>query len=213
LRNNLYRGTLPDDLKDITWIKEKVCALHCVSADVACLFNAEHDESLPYRLVGNTCAYPTNVPSTACVLPRLPADINRSLTVVFVGSSFNANKLPPLFRVRRRTIQCFLNFLATNNLLYVDVLISEDILAQYPEDGILPLLEESVVFTHAGPNSSILAQETATFDDHLTASNPLNSTFSSDLMLGENTSVFNFLFIYHNSRLHQRNSYNKRQMF
>jgi Helitron helicase-like domain at N-terminus/PIF1-like helicase len=181
LRNNLYRGVLPDDLKDITWIEEKVCALHRVSADVARLFNAEHDESLPYRLVGNTCAYPTNVPSTARILPRLPADVNGSLTVVFVGSSFNANKLPPLFRVRRRIIQRFLNFLAANNPLYADVPISEEILAQYPEDGILPLLEESVVFTHAGPNSSILAQETATFDDHLTASNPSNSMFSSDL--------------------------------
>ena len=35
----------------------------------------------------------------------------------------------------------------------------------------------------------------------------------SHSLLGENTLVFNFLFIYHNIRLHQRNSYNKRQMF
>jgi hypothetical protein len=32
-------------------------------------------------------------------------------------------------------------------------------------------------------------------------------------LLGENTLVFNFLFIYHNIRLYQRNSYNKKQMF
>ncbi len=32
-------------------------------------------------------------------------------------------------------------------------------------------------------------------------------------LLGENTLVFNFLFIYHNIRIHQRNSYNKKQMF
>jgi hypothetical protein len=86
LSNNLFRGSLPPDLRDITWIEEKVCALHRVTADVARLQNAEVDEKLPYRLVGNTCAYPANVPSTARVLPRIPADINENLTVVFVGA-------------------------------------------------------------------------------------------------------------------------------
>jgi hypothetical protein len=41
LSNNLFRGRLPADLRDITWIEEKVCALHRVTADVARLQNAE----------------------------------------------------------------------------------------------------------------------------------------------------------------------------
>ncbi|KAG8834010.1 hypothetical protein FRC20_007552 [Serendipita sp. 405] len=60
LRNNLYRGRLPPDLNDLTWIEEKVCALHRVTADVAHLHHTERDESLPFRLVGNICVYPAD---------------------------------------------------------------------------------------------------------------------------------------------------------
>ncbi|CAG8712622.1 2689_t:CDS:1, partial [Acaulospora colombiana] len=166
LRNDLYRGRLPDDLQDITWIEEKVCALHRVYADVARLFNGSKGDTVPYRLVGNTCAYPANVASTALRLPRTPADVNGNLTVVFVGTVYNSNKLPRMFRVRRRVIQRFLNFLAENNPLYADVPICYDTLNQYPEDGLLPSLAESVIFTPVPEDSPILAEETASFDDH-----------------------------------------------
>jgi hypothetical protein len=166
LRNNLYRGRLPDDLQDITWVEEKVCALHRVYADVARLFNGAQGESVPYRLVGNTCAYPCNVASTAVRLPRTPADVNGNLTIVFVGPKFDANKLPRMFRVRRRVIQRLLNFLSVHNPLYTDVPICHDTLNEYPEDGILPHLAESVIFTPVPEDSPILAEESASFEDH-----------------------------------------------
>ncbi|PVF91942.1 hypothetical protein CPB86DRAFT_661132, partial [Serendipita vermifera] len=145
LRNNLYRGRLPFDLQDITWIEEKVCTLHRVTADVARLQNAEKDESAPFCLIGNTCAYLANVPSTAHELPCRPADVNGHLTVVFVGNKFDKTRLPPMFRVRRKVIERFLNFLALVNPLYRDVPINQEILDLYPEDGPLPSLAESVI--------------------------------------------------------------------
>ncbi|KAG2108698.1 uncharacterized protein F5147DRAFT_694504 [Suillus discolor] len=32
LRNNLYRGDLPVQFQDLTWIEEKICAIYCVTA-------------------------------------------------------------------------------------------------------------------------------------------------------------------------------------
>ncbi|KIM20804.1 hypothetical protein M408DRAFT_81490, partial [Serendipita vermifera MAFF 305830] len=145
LCNNLFRGELPNDLQDITWIEEKVCALHRVTADVARLHNAEQNEALPYRLVGNTCSHPVNVPSTARVLPRVPADISGNLSVVFVGPKFDKKRLPAMFRVRRRVIERFLSFLAANNPLYHDVELSTEHLMLYPDNDVLPTLEDSVI--------------------------------------------------------------------
>lgn len=166
LRNNLFRGILPDEFRDLSWIEEKVCALHRVTADVARLHNAEQDEKLPFRLIGNICTHPANVPSTAKVLPRTPADVNGNLTVVFVGSRFDQKKLPPMFRVRRQVIERFLQFLAISNPLYRDIPISRENLALYPEDGLLPQLAESVIVNHPSPHADVLAQETASFEDH-----------------------------------------------
>jgi Helitron helicase-like domain at N-terminus/PIF1-like helicase len=174
LPNNLYRGVLPEDLRDITWVEEKVCALHRVTADVARLQNAETDEKLPYRLVGNTCAHPVNVPSTARVLPRTPSDIHDSLTIVFVGPKFDKTQLPPMFRVRRKVIARFLSFLAANNPLYASVPISACNLALYPDDDVLPSLEESVILNQSTHLSGILSQETASFEQH-----PLNPVSNS----------------------------------
>jgi hypothetical protein len=166
LCNNLVRGDLPPDLQDITWIEEKVCALHRVTADVARLQYAESDDKLPYRLVGNTCAYPVNVPSVARVLPRLPSDINENLTVVFVGAKFDKKQLPPMFRVRRCVIERFLSFLATNNPLYSHVEISIEHLNLYPEDDVLPSLSDSVILNHSVDPAGVLAAESAAFEDH-----------------------------------------------
>jgi hypothetical protein len=137
-----------------------------VTADVARLQNAESDDRLPYRLVGNTCAYPVNVPSVARVLPRLPSDINENLTVVFVGAKFDKKQLPPMFRVRRRVIERFLSFLATNNTLYSNVEISVEHLNLYPEDDVLPLLSDSVILNRSVDPTGVLGAESAAFEDH-----------------------------------------------
>ncbi|KAG8840489.1 hypothetical protein FRB91_006035 [Serendipita sp. 411] len=204
LRNNLFRGRLPLEFHDMTWIEEKVCALHRVTADIARLHHAENDEKLPFRLVGNICAYPANVASTARVLPRVPADINGHLTVVFVGHNFDKKKLPAMFRVRRRIIEGFLRFLAASNPLYKEVQISEENLALYPEDDVLPMLAESVIISPPSMQTDQLLQESASFEGHpavllsrstLDPPGPSNHTTEDDCappVLIETTGVVDF---------------------
>ncbi|KZS93688.1 hypothetical protein SISNIDRAFT_474240 [Sistotremastrum niveocremeum HHB9708] len=141
LRNNLYRGTLPVDLQDLTWIEEKVCAIYRTTAVVTKLHYVDSPEN-PYVLRGNTCAFDTNFVSTATVLPRTPADVLGTLSVVFVGPhEIKLTKLGTIFRVRKAKICRFLNWLRANNPLYKDIPIDEATLALFPDDGVLPDLE------------------------------------------------------------------------
>ncbi|KAG2146506.1 uncharacterized protein EDB93DRAFT_462806 [Suillus bovinus] len=84
LANGLFRGTLPDQFRDLTWVKEKICAIYSITAHVTCLFQLS-DPSQPKVFYGNTCAHDMNVMSTVSVLPRTPTDINGFLSVVFIG--------------------------------------------------------------------------------------------------------------------------------
>lgn len=42
LRNNLYRGSLPDHLKDLTWVEEMVCARYRITAHVTRLYQSHN---------------------------------------------------------------------------------------------------------------------------------------------------------------------------
>ncbi|KAG1873153.1 hypothetical protein F4604DRAFT_776525 [Suillus subluteus] len=105
LANGLFRGTLPDQFRDLTWVEEKICAIYSITAHVTRLFQSS-DPSQPKVFHGNTCAHDMNVMSTVSVLPRTPADINGFLSVVFIG--FDPNRMGTLFRVRKQKIWSFL---------------------------------------------------------------------------------------------------------
>lgn len=85
LNNGLYRGELPEDLKDITWVEEMACSLYRTTAHVARLYGSSSEEN-PLYIHGNTCAHPMQTTSHAKKLPRTPGDVNDLITVVFVRS-------------------------------------------------------------------------------------------------------------------------------
>jgi hypothetical protein len=100
LANNLYRGSLPDRFRDLTWVEEMVCSLYRNLAHVTHLYWSS-DPAQPFVFHGNICAHETNLLSTVKVLPHTPADINGMLTIVFVGATkLDAKSLRSLFRVR-----------------------------------------------------------------------------------------------------------------
>ena len=84
LANHLYRGELPEEFRDLTWIEEMVCAKYRNTAHITCIYGSS-DPSQPKVYHGNTCAHEMNVLSTATVLPRTTADMNDMLTIIFVG--------------------------------------------------------------------------------------------------------------------------------
>jgi hypothetical protein len=84
LANNFYRGELPEEFKDLTWVEEMACAIYRNTAHISHIYQSS-DPSQPRVFHGNTCAHDMNVVSTATVLPRTPDDVNDMLSVVFIG--------------------------------------------------------------------------------------------------------------------------------
>ena len=163
--NSLYRGDLPPLFSDLTWVEENVCAKHCITAHVTRLFQS-NDPAQPRVFHGNTCTHEMNIISTASVLPHTPADVNGSISVVFLGPKhMNAEDLGTIFRVRKEKVWAFLLWLVKNNHLYADINLDKDILALYPEDGPLPGVVESVIHDHASNVSDVFHEETAGFDN------------------------------------------------
>ncbi len=111
LANRLFRGELPNEFKDITWIEETVCSLIWPTAIVTRLYGS-HDKHDPRVLRGNTCAHPMNVSSTIRVLPRIPSDVCGMLSVVFIGrASLSEAHKRRMFRVRKEKVWRFLIWL------------------------------------------------------------------------------------------------------
>ncbi|EKM76025.1 hypothetical protein AGABI1DRAFT_45600, partial [Agaricus bisporus var. burnettii JB137-S8] len=145
LANKLYRGVLPGEYSDLTWVEEMVCAVYRNTAHVARLYGSS-DPAQPTVLHGNTCAHEMNVVSTAQVLPRTPSDVNDMISVVFVGTKRPTPKaLANIFRVRKRKILSFLQWLRSHNAIYASIPIDSSVVNAYPEDGVLPGLVERVV--------------------------------------------------------------------
>ncbi|KAG2340436.1 hypothetical protein BDR05DRAFT_937867 [Suillus weaverae] len=166
LANGLYRGCLPEQFHDLTWLEEKVCAIYCITAHVTCLFQST-DPSQPKVFHGNTCAHDMNVMSTATVLPRTPEDINGFISVVFIGpDKFDPKCMGSLFHVRKQKIWAFLTWLKSHNHLYADLPLDSAIMDMYPEDGLLPGLHSRVVQDHELDTDFIFNTETAGFSPH-----------------------------------------------
>jgi len=112
LKNNVYRGSLPIHLTDLTWVEEQVCALYRPMALVTRLYGSD-DPCQPHVFCGNPCAFARNTLSTAKKLPRTPSDVNDVLSVVFTGPSEKVPEscLKNVFRVRKQQIPDFLDLL------------------------------------------------------------------------------------------------------
>ncbi|KAG1826402.1 hypothetical protein EV424DRAFT_1306470, partial [Suillus variegatus] len=148
LANHLYRGHLPHQFHDLTWVEEMVCAVYRNTAHVTQLYQST-DAAQPFILHGNTCVHETNVISTVTVLPHTPADINGMLSVVFVGPAKLTDKsLKTMFQVRKKLVWAFLRWLCTHNCLYWNVRLDKDIMDEYPEDGPMPGAAGRVIYDH-----------------------------------------------------------------
>ncbi|KAA1471058.1 hypothetical protein DENSPDRAFT_775768, partial [Dentipellis sp. KUC8613] len=146
LANDLYRGQLPEGLRDITWVEEMVCCIYRTNAYVTRLYQTSDDQD-PLVLHGNTCAHHTNIVSTARVLPRTPADVNGLMSVVFVGpGKLKTSSLRNMFYVRKEKIWNLLTWLKQHNPMYKDIVLDRDVLDLFPEDGSLPGIDGRIIY-------------------------------------------------------------------
>ena len=62
MKNDNYRGRIPDELRDLTWLEERVCARYGRTRYGTRLSqrNGSDLESLPFMLYGSSCAFEMN---------------------------------------------------------------------------------------------------------------------------------------------------------
>lgn len=178
LANNLFRGTLPPEFDDLNWVEERVCALAITTAIIARIYGSS-DPRNPRYFRGNTCAHEMNVSSTATVLPRTPADINDHISVVFLGSApFKDACLKSVFFIRKQKVWALLLWLKRNNILYKDITLSESILDLYPDQDMLPGVNDRVIQSNTGIEHILFEDESAGYTDH--PSLPITDSVSTD---------------------------------
>ncbi|KAJ3912507.1 hypothetical protein F5877DRAFT_53974, partial [Lentinula edodes] len=149
LNNHLYRGELPDELKNVTWVEEMACSLYKTTAHVTRIYGS-NKSSDPLQMHGNACAHPLDICSAVKILPWTPTDLNDLISIIFVGprklTEKDLQKLKPFF-VRREVIRRLLNMLCHHNQLYIGLPPPDaENLALFPEYGLLPGLEERIVY-------------------------------------------------------------------
>lgn len=165
LANGLYRGELPNQFKDLTWIEEMVCCLYRSTAFVTRLYGST-DPKEPRRFYGNTCAHQMNIQSTVDVLPRTPSDILDILTVVWVGtSSYQQACLKKVFQIRKEKVWEFLIWLVRNNKLYYHIRLSRENLELFGADNSIPGVDDRVIQVNLPPDE-VFRCETAAMDAH-----------------------------------------------
>ncbi|KAK0505514.1 hypothetical protein EDD18DRAFT_1043637, partial [Armillaria luteobubalina] len=135
LRNDLFRGTLPEEFWDLNWVEEMVCAIYHCTCHVMRLFHSDEGDQ-PCVFHRNTCTHDLNYVSTATKLPRVPADVKGMLSIVFLGPQQPLKSLKPLYHMRKDKVWRFLNLLAPNNPLYAKICLSEANLHLYENDEI-----------------------------------------------------------------------------
>jgi len=108
-----------------------------------------------------------NVVSMASVLPRTPADINETLSIVFIGpGKFRPEFLKNIYRICKQKVWDFLLWLTMHNLYYLDMPLDKTILNQYPDNDTLPGIENNVVEDHLSDASFVFSEETAGPSEH-----------------------------------------------
>jgi hypothetical protein len=149
LANYFYRGVLPGEFRDLTWVEEMVCAKYWNTAHVSRIYaSPDSDNSQPKFFHGNTCAHEMNVVSTESVLPRTVADITDMITIVFVGAGkFDLNCLLKILKIRKTKVWNFLLWLRKHNHLYNNILLDAKIMDSYPDIDLLPQKVPEFEFT------------------------------------------------------------------
>ena len=133
LANGLWLGCVPDVLKSLTWVKQRLIAW--VRANTyAIQMSSGH-----YKIKGNVIAFTDPIPKVYNILPLHIADLDHVLAIVFVSLSMPTQedlKRSPLL-VRQNVVATALAWLILNHKNYWDVMVLQSILNEYPECDIL----------------------------------------------------------------------------
>ncbi|CAD7067792.1 unnamed protein product [Tilletia caries] len=170
LANDNIRGFLPDDLQDVTWLEERLCAKYLASAYIVRLYDLTAPgapEERPRVMKGHACSFPLNTVSTAAKLPW-PVDGNAALLscIVIGPRKPRMNDLRNVFKVRRDKVKGLLLYLKDHCKGYPQVSVDDDALRSLPEDDVPELIMRHVQYQTHNEVPSLFAKETAGLDVH-----------------------------------------------
>ncbi|KAK3923180.1 ATP-dependent DNA helicase [Frankliniella fusca] len=124
-RNNMDPGVVPPELLGLTFVEQLLIALIHPVLSVFKLKGCQ------YGYKGNVINFLQDVKSFATMLPYRIEDLNSVLTVTYRNGTEKSSD----FQVRAKKVRDALLWLKVNNDYYKDIEISEENLAELPEDG------------------------------------------------------------------------------
>ncbi|KAK3918035.1 ATP-dependent DNA helicase, partial [Frankliniella fusca] len=139
-QNNMDPGVVPPELMGLTFVEQLLIALIHPVLSVFKLKGCQ------YGYKGNVINFLQDVKSFATMLPHRIEDLNSVLTVTYR----NGTEKSCDFQVRALKVRDALLWLQVNNEFYKDIVISEENLAELPDDGNVYERVNSMVIDNIG---------------------------------------------------------------
>lgn len=194
LANGMYIGEVPFELARLSLAEKLLVAKAYPVAYVVKLFpkfagaTSWSGDKLHKGLRGNVSTHMLPVQGIADLvddkkMPPQSKILSSVISVSFIGpTKLTANYIPPMFRVSRERVAAALRWLKTNNPIYRDITISEERLADLPENGVP---DEILANIRHSTDVGTLYQE---HDGYIPGVFPLNQrTDEEDFDLSEST--------------------------
>ncbi|CAM4985043.1 unnamed protein product [Rotaria socialis] len=136
--NNMWLGDVPTELQGLTIPEEKLISLYRHNSCVIKRHSPFHSTTTAQSaLKGNCITFLQNIPNIVSSLPLRLDDLCEALKVIFVGARPPERiQLKKVLTVRKKKIIQALYWLKKHNLLYQNVDINLENIAQLPEDDV-----------------------------------------------------------------------------
>jgi hypothetical protein len=159
LANFRWIGSVPEELKDLTWVEEALVARSHLFGRVFRLEERKRGEPTYSSLKGHIVLVPQNTMRLLNILPMSPDALADIAHVVWVGKAVpDVSKLAPQFTVRKQRVVEALRWLQQNHEDYQNVMIDNVELDKWPSVFITEALLSSIARMRSGE------QEDATRD-------------------------------------------------
>ncbi|CAF3848636.1 unnamed protein product [Rotaria sp. Silwood1] len=136
--NNMWLGDIPAELQGLTIPEEKLISLYRHNSCIIKLHSPFHSTTTAQTaLKGNCITFLQNVPNIINSLPLKLDDLCDTLKVIFIGARPpDRIHLKKVLTVRKKKIIQALQWLKKHNVLYQNVNINLENIAQLPEDDV-----------------------------------------------------------------------------
>ncbi|CAF3623585.1 unnamed protein product [Rotaria socialis] len=144
--NNMWLGDVPTELQGLTIPEKKLISVYRHNRCVIKLHSPFHSTTTAQSAIkGNCITFLQNIPNIVNSLPLRLDDLCETLKVIFVGARPPERiQLKNVLTVRKKKIIQALYWLKKHNLLYQNVDINLENIAQLPEDDVPEFLTSTM---------------------------------------------------------------------